>query len=107
MTTYSRDDPAVNNSEIYDDLFQKRGVKNITQYPTKIFSRTFKDKEISYYVHYWSQGDRYHKLASKFYGDYRLWWVIAMFNEQPSEGNINYGDKIMIPANANDVAGEI
>lgn len=97
MTTYDRGDPAINDSELYDELLDKRGLTEIKQYKTKIFSYTFKDQEIKCYQHYWSHGDRYHKLASAYYGDFKLWWVIAMFNRKPSEASISYGDKILIP----------
>ena len=107
MTTYDRGDAAVNDSELYDELFDSRGVKKVTQYKTKIFSSSFKDKTIYYYNHYWSHGDRYHKLASKYYKDYRLWWVIAIFNEKPSEAEIKYGDQIKIPTNYRDIAYEV
>jgi len=107
MTTYDRGDPAINNSENYDELFEKRGVTSITQYSTKVFSTSFKDKTISYYQHYWSHGDRYHKLASKYYNDYRFWWVIAIFNETPSEGTIRYGDLIKIPVDYKDIIYDV
>ena len=103
MTTYDRGDPATNDSEIYDEFFDSRGVKEILQYRTKVFSNSFKNSNISYHPHYWSHGDRYHKLASNYYGNHRLWWIIAIFNEKPSEANIKYGDLIKIPLNFSDI----
>jgi|21_taG_2_1085346.scaffolds.fasta_scaffold04375_3 hypothetical protein len=99
MTTYDRGDGVVNDSELYDELFDKRGVDKIIQYKTKILSTSFKDKDIAHIEHHWSHGDRYHKLASQYYNDFRLWWVIAIFNEKPSEASLKYGDKIKIPIN--------
>ena len=97
MTTYDRGDAAINDSELYEELLEKRGLTEIKQYRTKTFSYTFKDQEVQCHRHHWSHGDRYHKLASVYYGDFRLWWVIAMFNRKPSEASIEYGDKILIP----------
>ena len=72
MTTYSRGDEVVNDSEIYDDFFEKRGITQIIQYTTKVFGRAIKGLSIDYRLHYWSHGDRYHKLASIYYKDFRL-----------------------------------
>jgi len=42
-------------------------------------------------------GDRYFKLAHRFYGDSKLWWVIAWFNKKPTESHVDVGDLILIP----------
>jgi nucleoid-associated protein YgaU len=45
----------------------------------------------------WSMGDRYYKLAYRFYGDSKDWWVIAKFNQKPTESHVKIGDIILIP----------
>ncbi len=47
--------------------------------------------------HIWGVGDRYFKLANRYYGDPELWWVIAFFNQKPTEFDIKAGDIIFIP----------
>ena len=47
--------------------------------------------------HVWSVGDRFYKLAHKYYGDSKMWWVIARFNSKPTEAHLNLGDVIAIP----------
>ena len=42
-------------------------------------------------------GDRYFKLAYEYYGDSKLWWVIAWYNQKPSEADVKNGDTIFIP----------
>lgn len=49
--------------------------------------------------HIWKQGDRLDLLAKRYYGDHRLWWIIAEFN------NIMYffdeiaeGTKLILPS---------
>jgi nucleoid-associated protein YgaU len=42
-------------------------------------------------------GDKYYKLADAFYGDSRDWWVIAKFNQKPTESHVKIGDIILIP----------
>ena len=98
MTTYRRGSEVINSSEIYDDFFKKRDVTEIIQYATKVFGRAIKDLSVEYQLHYWGHGDRYYKLASTYYNDFRLWWIIAQSN-QLGEGNINVppGTKLRIP----------
>lgn len=47
--------------------------------------------------HEWSLGDRYFKLASKYYRDPKLWWIIAHYNQRPTESYITIGETIEIP----------
>jgi nucleoid-associated protein YgaU len=42
-------------------------------------------------------GDRYWKLASRYYGDPKLWWAIAWYNQRPTEAHLKAGTKIFIP----------
>jgi len=53
--------------------------------------------EFDYNNHIWSLGDRYYKLAHLYYGDSKYWWVIAWFNQKPTEQHIKMGDLIKIP----------
>ena len=42
-------------------------------------------------------GDNYAKLAQQKYGDAKLWWVLAWYNQKPTDGLIKVGDTIRIP----------
>ena len=81
------------------DLLGKRGVKRLDYYASpkfaKVTERMIKDSE--YVVRTWSNGDRFYKLASEFYGDPELWWIIAFFNKKPTDGHVLIGEKILIP----------
>jgi len=57
--------------------------------------------------HIWKQGDRYWKLASEAYGDSSLWWVIAWFNQKPTEAHSNIGDIVYIPFPLHAVLGTL
>ena len=48
-------------------------------------------------VHVWSSGDRYWKLAAKYYSDPTLWWVIAWYNLKPTDAHCSIGDNLIIP----------
>jgi hypothetical protein len=49
-------------------------------------------------------GDRYDTLAEQFYGDYRLWWVIAAANNSEKASlTLEPGVQIRIPFNINTI----
>ena len=60
-------------------------------------------EDIEIISHVWKQGDRYSKLAHKHYGDARFWWVLAWFNQLPTESHISYGDVVYIPTPLEDI----
>ena len=88
-----------NKEEIYKETFRKRGVNHIDHYPTaQMYHPVAKDlANIESIKHIWKVGDRYSKLAYEFYGDPRLWWVIAWYNQLPTESHVSLGDIIYIP----------
>ena len=99
MSRYNKRSKALNNEELYDNLFKKRGVKKIIQYrsPSTSFTTDEEIAKIECFQVVWSYGMSFEKLASKFYGDYRQWWVIAGFNRKPTESHVKMGDTIKIP----------
>jgi hypothetical protein len=54
-------------------------------------------ENLDFTLHYWSTGDKFYKLAHKYYGDSKLWWVIAWFNQKPTDHHPSTGDEIYIP----------
>jgi len=51
----------------------------------------------------WKKRDRLYNIAHAFYGDPKLWWVIAWYNGRPTEADFYPGDVIEIPDNIEDV----
>lgn len=94
-----------NNHELYEETFRERGVKHIDHYPTPKMKELTVDHihKLENIPHVWSVGDRFHKLAHKYYGDSTMWWVIARFNGTPTESHVNLGDVIVIPTPLADV----
>lgn len=45
----------------------------------------------------WQRRTRLFKLAHAFYGDSTLWWVIAWFNQKPTDADYSIGDVVYIP----------
>jgi|TARA_Y100000296_G_scaffold1924_1_gene2128 hypothetical protein len=90
-----------NSSKYYAPLRESRGIKNIRHYETPQLNNptVAQRSRLMTTSHIWKYGDRYYKLANKYYGDVRLWWVIAWYNSAPTEANLITGDVIAIPIN--------
>jgi len=109
MSRYSTRSMIINDSEQYqsDDLLENRGVKEIVQFDTPKFKRLTREEynSVKYFRYYWKNGDRFWRLADKFYGDRTKWWVIAAFNFTPTEADMEEGQEIRIPKNLSTVIG--
>jgi len=91
---------AVNKSDFYKNYMKDRGRENIKQYRTANL-RPLTSRQISNLTivgHIWTMGDRYWKLSNSYYGDPDYWWVIAFYNNAPTEGHLELGDTIEIPS---------
>lgn len=88
-----------NDLEMYSETFKERGVKHVLQYSTPEFASITEQqfKNLIILKHVWKEGDRYYKLAEKYYGNAKDWWIIAKFNQLPTESDIEVGDIVNIP----------
>jgi len=89
----------VNNNDLYQDVLDKKNIKHIIHYNTRPLSfPTMKERQsLQRTTHIWQWGDRYYKLAHKYYNSSNLWWIIAWYNEKPTEAHVSIGDIIYIP----------
>jgi hypothetical protein len=89
----------LNGDEIYFHLLEERGRRYITQYATPILSKITQQNYNTLAVssQTWTVGDRLYKLAAQNYGDPKLWWIIARFNNKPTEAHFKLGDTVYIP----------
>jgi hypothetical protein len=99
----------VNQTEEYKELIKKRGRKLINQYETpKLVNfkpEDYVDLEVVRKV--WKTGDRLYKLADLYYNDATMWWVIALFNNKPTESHFKVGDIVYIPTSIEEVTNII
>ena len=97
----------INDLEQYEDVLKKKNVRFIRQYfsPNLKFPSTEEVGELSLVNHVWSLGDKYYKLAYKYYGDSTLWWVIAQYNQLPTDAHVDIGDVITIPLPLDKILG--
>ena len=92
---------------MYNSILEGRGLKNkgITIYETpEFFHPSAADMaSLSLTPHRWILGDKFYKLAHKHYGESEYWWVIAWFNQTPTEAHVDLGDLLYVPAPLDDV----
>ena len=107
MSRYNSRTKATNSNEMYENIFEERGVKKIFQYTTPILSYpdSLDSMNIETVDHTWSQGDKFWRLSHKYYGNSSYWWVIAQFNKKPTEGHLMPGEVLKIPINLSKVLG--
>jgi len=88
-----------NTDDMYDNIFDKRKVNFVQQFNTAnlIYPTPSQIATLNVSTEIWKIGDRYWKYASKHYNNPELWWVIAWFNQKPSEGDLKIGDKVLVP----------
>ena len=96
---YFNQDIFTNVAEAYRRYLKSRGKDNITQYATPTFRHPTSEDTRNFQVknHIWTTGDRYFKLADQYYNDPKMWWVIALYNQKPTEFHAKHGDIIYIP----------
>ena len=99
MSRYTNKRKIVNASEYYAPLRRSRGLRAIVQYETLMLHNPTVSQRTSLKTntHIWKYGDRYYKLANQYYGDPKLWWAIAWYNEKPTEGHVEPGSVLFIP----------
>ena len=95
------------NEELYRNspIFKNRRLKFVQQYETPHLKYPNDDELelIDTVNHIWKIGDRFYKLADKYYGNSEFWWIIAWFNQTPLEGHVAIGDVVYIPTPLNEV----
>ena len=101
MSRYDKYKVLESRSKYYKPFRKGHGPKIIRHYETPYIYNPGPGERaaITTTPHIWSYGDRLYKLADKYYGDVRLWWVIAWYNGVPTEADLFTTDVIQIPLN--------
>mgnify|MGYP003654443376 FL=1 len=96
----------VTKRDMFKQLKSNRKIDSAQLVSTAKFNRiTQADLEdLQYDPYIWSRGDRFYKLAADFYDQAGLWWVIALFNNAPTEQHLTLGEEIYIPRNPESIA---
>lgn len=86
-----------------DPLYKKKlieqgvGSIEIEQPPDLAYPTVEQIRQLEVVHRTWGVGDRLYKYAHEYYGDSRLWWVIAFYNKKPTESHFGIGDIVRIP----------
>jgi hypothetical protein len=88
------------SNDLYSEDLEKRGLKYFRYYQTPVLKKPTLSElsDIEEYGHVWKLGDRYYKLAHEHYGDPEMWWVIAWYNNKPTEAHVKIGDVVKVPS---------
>lgn len=99
MNRYRNRQLVRNNLPQYKEKLAKRGKSFAIQYSTlSAVPLTMPQiASIEKVPYRWGHGDKFFKLAAEYYGDTSKWWIIAWYNELPTENHVNLGDLIYIP----------
>lgn len=79
--------------------------RKIVEFKNKRIFETFKPKIISELdklllsqeSHIWIPGDKFYKLSLQYYGNMDDWYIIAFFNNKPTDADVKIGEEIIIP----------
>tara|TARA_Y100000593_G_scaffold85767_1_gene163347 strand:+ start:769 stop:1116 length:348 start_codon:yes stop_codon:yes gene_type:complete len=111
ISRYSKTKTKFNDDLGYREMFSKRygrrqGIPILET--TRLSYPSFEEiLDFGYVTHVWGVGDRYYKLSALHYGSESYWWVIAWFNQKPTEQHIKVGDLIRVPKPLVDVLSAI
>lgn len=87
------------NSEILQNILESRNMTYLNHFSTGNFRypTDIEYSELSIIKERWKLGDRLYKYANTYYGNVELWWIIAWFNQKPTEAHFQIGDELLIP----------
>lgn len=89
---------AILDNDLYFDMLEERGQKFFTIQKSKTFENLKGERIPIGITHIWTQSDKLHKLAQKYYGTNEYWWVISMLNKKPTDAHFTIGDEVHIPS---------
>lgn len=105
MNRFNNRAVGINKTTQYEEILEEKNLNHIKQF----FTPSFKALEIEELAkldviqHEWKLGDRFFKLANKYYQNPKLWFVIAHYNAKPTEQHVSLGETIEIPLPLNKV----
>lgn len=106
MPKYVKQSSAINNNDLYEELFENRGIKFVKQRRTFTFSGVDLDS-VATTEYYWRTGDSLHRISHLFYGTLDYWWVIALVNKKPTDAHYKLGDIVLIPSSPVSIADSV
>jgi len=99
VSRYSDRKVGINSTEQYKSILRKKKLSFIRQHftPTLKHPTSSEVAQLTIVGETWSIGTRMSTLAQKHYGSAEDWWVIAWFNQKPTDAHFRLGDIVRIP----------
>ncbi len=109
MSRYRNSKIKLNDSDSTKQARQRRGDREfIRHYRTgRMPAPSNMGLNLSTDAHVWSVGDKFYKLAQMYYNDPKLWWVLAWYNQKPTEGHLELGDTVLVPRNIDELLSNL
>ena len=100
MSRYNNRIIAINDNASYSEIINKKDARHIRQFTSpELNDISLLDRgNLQRTSIFWKQNDRLWKLAAQYYNDPTLWWVIAWYNQKPTEAHFQIGDTVVIPS---------
>jgi hypothetical protein len=106
MPKYYNEQKIINKLTPYSILLNERRVNFISLY-YKAVNFKIDYSKFARYKHVWSKGDNLFRLSNRFYNTKDQWWVIALYNQKPTDHHFTYGEEMFIPVNPDDFINEV
>ena len=90
----------LNSSGEYSKILNNRKLKKVSISGTATIRDTLllvADPIVTERSILWTQGTKMWKIAADHYGDGRLYWVIGIYNDKPTDAHWEIGDVVYIP----------
>lgn len=96
---YNKTPIVINNTEQWRRYYKEKGLNYIRQFATPNIKHPTAEETlgIEEVENVWTFGDRLWKVAQINYDDPKLWWVIAQWNQKPTDAHFKIGDIYFVP----------
>tara|TARA_B100001094_G_scaffold286455_1_gene301275 strand:+ start:534 stop:875 length:342 start_codon:yes stop_codon:yes gene_type:complete len=88
------------DSKHREQIFERKHLTEVIQNATLRLNEPTEEElrdQLNYIEKIFSIGDKMYKYAYEAYGSTEYWWVIAWFNNKPTDIHCKVGDVIYIP----------
>ena len=107
MPRYLKDLTGILNSDLYFNIFEKKGRKFLKIRRTVSF-KNLQETEVDVLTeHIWAKEDKLFKLSMRYYGTIDFWWVIGLVNKKPTDGHFKIGEIVYIPNKPSTIVGAL
>ncbi|MHA2220386.1 MAG: hypothetical protein ACXACY_31295 [Candidatus Hodarchaeales archaeon] len=106
MPKYYYEKKIIDKFTPYEPLLNDRDLKYVNLY-TKGIKIKIDYSKIPYRKHIWSKGDNLFRLANTYYSDKNMWWIIAFYNQKPTDAHFTIGEEMYIPVRPSDVISQV